>query len=347
MIADTPLASVPWLRLGLVLLPVAVGMVALWRLLPQGRRQDSLLTLGVAAGASLIVGGLILFQRTKVVEFDILFYPFAAIAVVSGLCMITQHNPVYAALWFAMVVLSSCGLFLLQAAPFLAAATIIVYAGAIIVTFLFVIMLAQQSGLAVYDRQAREPGLACVGGFVLLAALLYALESGSYPPADAQSLPSHHADLRKSIALLQDAGHQLQEGKSTEEVGKTLYLRGDNPDSAVGNVLYRQTETLPADERQRQRAVLEQLTGQLGRARMAEDRQLMADTALELAKTGQALEVQLYGSPLSRIGDEHVRGLGQTLFGDYLWAVELAGTLLLVATIGAIAIAFRRKEGPA
>ena len=41
----------------------------------------------------------------------------------------------------------------------------------------------------------------------------------------------------------------------------------------------------------------------------------------------------------------NVAGLGKTLFTDYLLAVELAGTLLLVATIGAIAIAGRRPEG--
>ena len=42
---------------------------------------------------------------------------------------------------------------------------------------------------------------------------------------------------------------------------------------------------------------------------------------------------------------ENVAGLGRSLFTDYLLAVELAGTLLLVATIGAIAIAGRRPEG--
>ena len=43
------------------------------------------------------------------------------------------------------------------------------------------------------------------------------------------------------------------------------------------------------------------------------------------------------------VGD--LKGLGQSLFGDYLFAVELAGTLLLVASIGAIAIAPRREQG--
>ena len=41
----------------------------------------------------------------------------------------------------------------------------------------------------------------------------------------------------------------------------------------------------------------------------------------------------------------NLKGLGKSLFGDYLFAVELAGTLLLVASIGAIAIAPRREQG--
>ena len=46
-----------------------------------------------------------------------------------------------------------------------------------------------------------------------------------------------------------------------------------------------------------------------------------------------------------RLPARNVAGLGRALFSDYLIAVELAGTLLLVAAIGAIAIAGRRPEG--
>ena len=55
------------------------------------------------------------------------------------------------------------------------AATIIIYAGAIIVTFLFVLMLAQQEGPSDADARSREPMLASAIGFVLLGALLYVL----------------------------------------------------------------------------------------------------------------------------------------------------------------------------
>src|SRR5207302_7605441 len=60
---------------------------------------------------------------------------------------------------------------------FLMTATIIIYAGAIIVTFLFVIMLARQTGISDADARSREPLLSCVAGFVLLAAILSVLHS--------------------------------------------------------------------------------------------------------------------------------------------------------------------------
>jgi NADH-quinone oxidoreductase subunit J len=47
----------------------------------------------------------------------------------------------------------------------------------------------------------------------------------------------------------------------------------------------------------------------------------------------------------TRMDADIMNGLGRSLFGDYLFAVELAGTILLIATIGAIAIAPRRSRG--
>jgi NADH-quinone oxidoreductase subunit J len=103
------------------------------------------------------------------------FYLFAIAAMASGVLMITSKNPVHSALWFAAVVLATTGLFVLLGASFLAAGTIIVYAGAIIVTFLFVIMLAQSGGEAAYDRSSRMPARASLSTFLLLWSLLYCL----------------------------------------------------------------------------------------------------------------------------------------------------------------------------
>jgi len=106
---------------------------------------------------------------------SLFFYAFALAAVVGGFLTVTSRNPVYSALWFASVVLSTTGLFLLAEAQFLAVGTIVVYAGAIIVTFLFVIMLAQSTGLATYDRTSRSPFGATLTSFALMFALFYAL----------------------------------------------------------------------------------------------------------------------------------------------------------------------------
>jgi NADH-quinone oxidoreductase subunit J len=174
---------------------------------------------------------------------------FATVAIVCAILMITNRNPVYSALWFAMVTLSTCGLFLLEYAPFLAAATVVVYAGAIVVTFMFVIMLAQQSGATIYDQRSRQPLLATIAAFVVLGAL----------------------------------------------IGTLIAASGDN---------------------------------------------------FSVAK---ARDPAVVANPLSqpaadqRLGTMH--GVGRSLFTDYLFAVELAGTLLLVATIGAIVIAPRRRRG--
>ena len=65
---------------------------------------------------------------------------------------VTFRNPVYCAIWFALSLLGTAGLFLFQGAQFLGVATVVVYAGAILVTFLFVLMLAQPAGSAFYDR---------------------------------------------------------------------------------------------------------------------------------------------------------------------------------------------------
>src|SRR5262249_48865609 len=148
--------------------------VAVYLLLPRPRGYPPLW--GVATGAvALVLAGWLLIDTGTVAVETLLFYAFSAIAIVAGGLLITQRNPARAAFSFALVVLSTCGLFLLQAAPFLMAATIIIYAGAIIVTFLFVIMLAQQPGRTDADDRSREPALACLAGFVLVAALLYLL----------------------------------------------------------------------------------------------------------------------------------------------------------------------------
>src|SRR3989441_12217074 len=69
------------------------------------------------------------------------FWAFAAIAVGSALLCITRQNPVASALWLVMTLFALAALFVLLDAQFIAVLQVLVYAGAIMVLFLFVIML--------------------------------------------------------------------------------------------------------------------------------------------------------------------------------------------------------------
>ena len=72
---------------------------------------------------------------------DILFYMFSVVALGSAILMVTRKNPVASLLYMVVTLASVAGIYVLFEAHFLAAIQIIVYAGAIMVLFLFVIML--------------------------------------------------------------------------------------------------------------------------------------------------------------------------------------------------------------
>jgi NADH-quinone oxidoreductase subunit J len=72
---------------------------------------------------------------------QIMYGTFAALAILAGFAVITAKNPVASAFSLIIVLLNVAGIFALQEAHFVAAVTILVYAGAIMVLFVFVIML--------------------------------------------------------------------------------------------------------------------------------------------------------------------------------------------------------------
>ncbi len=159
-----------------------LGAVALLMMMP--RRGYTPLRLGILLGAATLgLTWLFLFDHLELGGLSgaamVYYYIFSALAIGAAARVVTHTRPVYAALWFIMVVLASAGLFLVLEAEFMALAMIIIYAGAILVTYVFVIMLASQAADpevgddgADYDRVAREPAAAVVVGFLLLAVLL-------------------------------------------------------------------------------------------------------------------------------------------------------------------------------
>ena len=72
---------------------------------------------------------------------QLVFYLFGALAVASSVMMVTRKNPVYSAMYLVVTLFALAATFVLLEAHFVAALQIVVYAGAILVLFLFVIML--------------------------------------------------------------------------------------------------------------------------------------------------------------------------------------------------------------
>lgn len=109
----------------------------------------------------------------------LLFYVFAAVTVIGSLLVVTQKNPVYSVLSLIAAFFGLAGLYVLLEAPFVAVAQIIIYAGAIMVLFLFTVMLlnAPREDAAEWDRShpLYRPFAVRVGGVL---ALLLALELG-------------------------------------------------------------------------------------------------------------------------------------------------------------------------
>lgn len=230
---------------------VAALAAALWLLLPKSSDTIPSRRLGILFAALALVGFAATGRSLGGLGSDGVFLTVAGVAIVSGMATIVTRSPVYAAIWFAMALAGVSGVLLLLGAQFLGVATIVVYAGAILVMFLFVLMLAQPSGMAPYDRVSNEPMLAAAAGAVLLGLLTLSIGrlSAIEPPACCR-MPS----------------------------------RAD---------------------------------------------------ALAGGATPTSSEV-----PVAADGDEVAR-LGAQLFGRHLFAVEVAGLLLLVALVGAIAVVSR------
>lgn len=173
---------------GLILVLCVLAGVGTVLMLP-GRRETSFRQIG---GIILLAAGLIFFATMVGHAVGgaksgtaVYFWVFATIAIFGALRVVTHPRPVYSALYFVLTVFATAGLFVLLEAEFMAAALILIYAGAILVTYVFVIMLASQAAgpesstpaqqLAEYDNMSREPLAASAIGFALMGILLYVI----------------------------------------------------------------------------------------------------------------------------------------------------------------------------
>ena len=284
-----------------------LGAVAIYLLMRPAPRPVKLLgiVIGLGAVAWLFEQAAIAFVPEGDGRPGTFFAIFSLIAVVSAVRMITHSRPVYCALYFVLVVLSTAGLFLLLSAEFLAFALVIVYAGAILIIYLFVLMLAQQAplqgepgGLAEYDRVPREPAAAAVVGFVILALLGDVILDGSAfpePPSLEQAQAQAWQELDAMPGRRDAVIERLAPGASiqADDQGRAVYLRD-------------------------------------GRA--------FVDVLEPDANQLTTIELPADAMP------ENVQRVGWALVGKFPVSLELAGVILLMALFGAVVLARRQIE---
>tara|TARA_B100000809_G_scaffold200169_1_gene200358 strand:+ start:4326 stop:4973 length:648 start_codon:yes stop_codon:yes gene_type:complete len=102
----------------------------------------------------------------------VLLVIFGLVAICSAICVVAFKNPIHSALALILTFFSHAGLFIALGAHFVAAVQVIVYAGAIMVLFLFVIMLLNLGSLQDTARQ----NISAIKIFVLVLAVLLAIE---------------------------------------------------------------------------------------------------------------------------------------------------------------------------
>ena len=198
--------ALPALSPGMILAgAVTAAAASLWLLLPRGSESPAARWLGLLLGAAALAGFVATGRRLGGLGEESVFLIVSLVAIVSGAATIVTRSPVYSAIWFALALSGVAGVLLVLGAQFLGVATIVVYAGAILVMFLFVLMLAQPSGLAPYDRVSSEPLLSAVAGAILLGLLTLSIGRLSTEPALCCAVPSRSAALTAAPGAVDSA----------------------------------------------------------------------------------------------------------------------------------------------
>ena len=110
---------------------------------------------------------------------EIFFIASSLIAIFASLAMLMSRSPVHSALWLILVMLCVAGLYVTLSADFIAVVQVLVYAGAIMVLFLFVIMLLNLGSVPSLDQIDAKKVIGFVLLTVILGQLVYATSTTS------------------------------------------------------------------------------------------------------------------------------------------------------------------------
>jgi NADH-quinone oxidoreductase subunit J len=124
-----------------------------------------------------------------------LFYVLAAVLLASGLRVITARNPVHGALFLVLAFFNAAGLWLLLGAEFLAIALVVVYVGAVMVLFLFVVMMLDINLERVREGFWRNLPLALIVAVIMLFEMVGVLANRIYG-ATPRPVPLDYSNTR-------------------------------------------------------------------------------------------------------------------------------------------------------
>ena len=133
----------------------------------------------------------------------IVFYVFAAILLAAGLCVITARNPVHAALFLVLAFFTAAATWLLLRAEFLAITLLLVYVGAVMVLFLFVVMMLDIHIERLREGFWRNLPLAIVVGGIMMAEMAAVLAGRTFGvAATSVSRPADYSNTKELGRLL-------------------------------------------------------------------------------------------------------------------------------------------------
>lgn len=333
---------------------IALGAVGVAVSLPRPKISPFVIgSIIAAAGLGLLFLGLGISHPDQLPNFH--FYLFALIALGAALRVISHPRPIYAALYFVLTILASCGLYLLLSAEFLAFALVIVYAGAILITYLFVIMLATEGptaeaveAMSEYDRVSREPVIATVAGFVLLAALTTAMAvgigggskgSGKLEPNVALMTAGKPLALmpKKVEKVLREA--KPVEGKPLIAADEKLALSSDKVRDALVSANLIKADQWPAImPRNHLGAPAYAISESTG---VGSDGQA---GWLVLSNAKSELRVLTKAQWPADLTLTNAEGVAFNLIDTHPGAIEIAGVILLMAMLGAVVLARKKVE---
>jgi len=133
---------------------------------------------------------------------QIIFFYFAAVILASAILTITRRNPVHSVMFMLLLFFHIAGVFVLLNAEFLAAVQLIVYAGAILILYLFVVMLLNVDRESSAPRANRFWPWMAAFGFLIACELILLIARGAFPREAGQTVQIAGIGVRELGVLL-------------------------------------------------------------------------------------------------------------------------------------------------